>query len=102
MMVKKKPPKLQLWSSKYLFDTPDDTGTGTSYKSLIVFDLSILKLTNLPALIHDSPVLKNIGDEPLEKLIELYTQFSKKQIFIAIDKASSYNTITEASVASLK
>ncbi len=92
---KKKPPKLQLWSSKYLFDTPDDTGTGTSYKSLIIFDLSILKLTNLPALIHDSPVLKNIGDEPLEKLIELYTQFSRKQIFIAIDKASSYNTITE-------
>ena len=71
--------------TRYEFLTPDDTGTGTSYKSLIVFDLSILKLTQLPALIHDSLIFNDIGYEPLEKIMELYTQ-SKKQIFIAFDK----------------
>ena len=69
----------------YDFHTPDDTGTGTSYKSLIVFDLTVLKLTELPALAHDSLIFTNIGYEPLEKIMELYTQ-SKKQIFIAFDR----------------
>ena len=57
----------------------------TSYKSLIVFDLSILKLTQLPTLIHDSLIFNDIGYAPLEKIMELYTQ-SSKQIFIAFDK----------------
>ena len=69
----------------YDFHTPDDTGTGTSYKSLIVFDLTVLKSTELPALAHDSLIFTNIGYEPLEKIMELYTQ-SKKQIFIAFDR----------------
>lgn len=90
----KKPPELKLLRSKYIFRTIDDTGTGTSYKSLVVLDLSILKLTNLPALIHDSPIFKNIGDEPISRMIELYTSFYKKQIFIALDKSSSYDDAT--------
>lgn len=71
--------------SKYTFVTPKDSGTGTSYKSLIVFDLAVLGLTPLPVLVHDSLIFNNIGYAPLEKLIELYTQ-SKKQIFIAFDR----------------
>lgn len=71
--------------SKYTFVTPKDSGTGTSYKSLIVFDLAVLELTSLPVLVHDSLIFNNIGYAPLEKLIELYTQ-SKKQIFIAFDR----------------
>ncbi len=71
--------------SKYSFWTPDDSGTGTSYKSLIVFDMSILKLTPLPALAHDSLIFNHIGYAPLEKLIQLYMK-SGKQIFIAFDK----------------
>ena len=90
----KKPPELKLSPSKYVFRTIDDTGTGTSYKSLAVLDLSILKLTNLPALIHDSPIFKNIGDEPISRMIELYMNFYQKQIFIALDKASSYDDAT--------
>jgi hypothetical protein len=78
----------------YVFETPRDTGTGTSYKSLIVFDLSILALTPLPVLIHDSVVLKQIADDPLEKILELY-QKSGKQIFIALDKGGSYTKRTE-------
>jgi len=85
-----KPPILDLKSIKsYVFETPDDTGTGTSFKSLVVFDLSILELTPLPALAHDSLIHKNIGDAPLERIMELYLQ-SKKQVFIALDKDSSY------------
>lgn len=82
----RKAPVISLFDgTRYEFITPDDTGTGTSNKSLIVFDLSILKLTQLLALIHDSLIFNDIGYEPLEKIMELYTQ-SQKQIFIAFDK----------------
>ena len=89
----KKSPILGLDEKKYTFITPDDTGTGTLYKSLIVLDLAILKLTNLPLLIHDSVLFKNIADIPLEHILELYA-LSEKQIFIALDKASSYSDKT--------
>ena len=89
---KKESPNLKLSSDKYIFETANDSGTGTSYKSLIIFDLSFFYLTNLPAIIHDSLIFQTIGDEPLAKIIELYTQFPQKQIFIAIDKASSYHS----------
>jgi hypothetical protein len=86
----KKAPVLTLPNGKkYVFETPNDTGTGTSYKGLVVFDLSIFDMTCLPALVHDSVVLKQIADAPLEKILELY-QKNGKQIFIALDKANSY------------
>jgi hypothetical protein len=87
----KKSPTLTLRENagSYRFETPDDTGTGTSYKGLVVFDLSILKLTPLPALVHDSVVLKQIADEAIEKILKLYQQ-SGKQVFIVLDKVSSY------------
>ena len=88
----KEAPVLKLTNKDYDFQTINDSGTGTSYKSLIIFDLSFLKLTNLPAIVHDSLIFDSIGDEPLAKIIELYTKFSEKQIFIAIDKASSYHS----------
>jgi phage host-nuclease inhibitor protein Gam len=86
----KKPPVLTIKKpNSYTFLTPDDTGTGSSYKGLVVFDLSVLELTPLPALAHDSVILKQIGDEPLERIMELYSR-SSKQIFIALDKKGSY------------
>jgi hypothetical protein len=78
---------------KYTFFTPLDKGTGTAYKNLIILDMAILSLTDLPALIHDSSVFKNIGDAPIEKIMELYYR-SKKQIFIAFDKDAAYTPIT--------
>ncbi|WP_424842159.1 DUF2326 domain-containing protein [Sphingobacterium cellulitidis] len=48
--------------NSYSFNHSGDDGTGKSYSALIEFDLSILKLTQLPFLIHDSPFFKNIGD----------------------------------------
>lgn len=73
----------------YSFDTPNDRGTGSRYKGLILFDLSIMSLTALPAMAHDSFMLKQIEDDVLEKLFELYSK-TYKQIFIAMDKETSY------------
>ncbi len=75
--------------SHYTFDTPNDRGTGSRYKGLILFDLAVLKLTALPAVAHDSFMLKQIEDIVLEKLFEMYSK-TEKQVFIAMDKETSY------------
>lgn len=75
--------------SHYTFDTPNDRGTGSRYKGLILFDLAVLKLTALPAVAHDSFMLKQIEDIVLEKLFEMYSK-TDKQVFIAMDKETSY------------
>ena len=75
--------------SHYTFDTPNDRGTGSRYKGLILFDLAVLKLTALPAVAHDSFMLKQIEDSVLEKLFEMYSK-TEKQVFIAMDKETSY------------
>lgn len=77
----------------YTFVTPRDDGTGTAYKSLIILDLSVLQLTPLPFIAHDSSIFKNIGDEPIDRIMELYLK-SPKQIFIAFDKDNSYRPRT--------
>jgi hypothetical protein len=76
-------------ASHYLFNTPKDTGTGSRYKGLVVFDLASLEMTNLPVLVHDSVLLKQIEDDAMEKILELYNK-SSKQVFIALDKGRSY------------
>lgn len=68
----------------YEFSTPKDDGTGTSWKGLIFFDLAILGLTVLPAIAHDSLMLKNIEAPSINLIIDLYRSFDK-QIFIALD-----------------
>lgn len=77
-------------SSSYLFKTPKDDGTGTNYRGLLLFDLSLLALTKLPSISQDSHLFKNVGDEPIERLFEIYQTF-RKQIFIAFDKKESYS-----------
>lgn len=79
--------------SHYSFETPNDNGTGSRYKGLILFDLAMLELTSLPVIAHDSFMLKQIEDSVLEKLFELYSK-TEKQIFIAIDKQGSYTERT--------
>lgn len=83
-------PTLNIHGNKYSFNTAGDTGTGTAFANLISFDLALLELTCLPAIAHDLPLLKNIENAALENIISIYSQ-SKKQIFIAIDKLSSYD-----------
>ena len=70
----------------------DDTETGVAYKGLIVFDLSVLQLTNLPIIVHDSMVLKQISDIAIEKILEAYDN-SVKQVIIAFNKQTSYTDV---------
>lgn len=86
----KKPPTITFDKNQYTFETIDDTGTGTSYKSMVVYDLSIMELTQLPILIHDSVVLKQISDEAIEKILSIYKNLGK-QVFISFDKISAYS-----------
>ena len=97
----KNPPLIRLKPTGYEFHTLNDEGTGTAFKSMVVLDLSIMELTRLPLLVHDSLVFKNIGDEPLSKLIQMYQKQSPKQIFIALDKADSYDSQTCADLERL-
>jgi hypothetical protein len=75
--------------SHYHFFTPNDTGTGSLCRGLVIFDLVMLNNTKLPAVVHDTIILKHIEDETLEKLVELYST-SSKQVFIAFDRDTTY------------
>lgn len=86
-------PVLNFTDTGYDFFTPDDTGTGIAYKGLVVYDLAVLNLTMLPILVHDSIVLKQISDDAIEKIIELYSTCGK-QVIIALDKQNSYSEKT--------
>lgn len=79
--------------NSYHFETPDDTGTGSNYKGLVIYDLAILSLTALPAIAHDSLILKNISDESIDGIMRIY-EASDKQIFIAFDKQAAYKEDT--------
>lgn len=87
---KKKTPSIKLTRNSYSFDHSSNTGTGKSFADLIEFDLSILKLTELPFIIHDSVLFKNIEDFAVDKIIEQYTKFDK-QIFMALDGINKYS-----------
>lgn len=86
-------PVLEFTDNGYIFFTPDDTGTGIAYKGLVVYDLAVLGLTKLPILVHDSVVLKQISDDAIERIIELYSSCGK-QVIIALDKQDSYSEKT--------
>lgn len=91
----KKAPQLTLQPKKYIYNCPDDEGTGSRYSGLVLFDLAVLKCTKLPMLFHDSLILKNIEDKAIEKIMQLYDSFSNKQIFIAFDKKTAYTEKTQ-------
>ena len=78
------------------FETPNDKSEGTAYKGLVVYDLSMLSLTPLPALIHDSSIVKRIEDADFEQILSLYQECGDmgKQVFIAFDKADTYTDDT--------
>ena len=89
-----KSPQLNLKAHySYSFHTPDDDSTGTKFKGMILYDLAILYLTNLPAIANDSLLLSNISYQATEALLKLYDQSKlfNKQVFLAFDKASSYS-----------
>lgn len=72
-------------------ERPRDTGTGTNFKGMLIYDLSILNSTALPALAHDSLLFANISVEKIEQIMALYVREEQKQIFIAFDKEGNYD-----------
>jgi len=75
---------------KYDFSVEKDNGAGAQFRGLITFDLTVLSQTDLPFLVHDSNVFKNIENTALTKILELYDRIKGKQAFIAFDKAQEY------------
>lgn len=93
-------PVLTLGEKDYKFDHGDDRGTGKGFANMIALDLTFLRLTVLPIIIHDSLLFKNMDTPAIEHLVEIYSSFSK-QVFISIDEVSKYQAgvrkiITEA------
>ncbi len=93
--VKRTAPELDLTYNNYEYNFFENTGTGKAYTNLIIFDLTILSLTDTPYIIHDSFLFKNIEKEAIEQIIKFYNSMSK-QVFIAIDVINIYNKETQA------
>ncbi|MCP4182669.1 MAG: DUF2326 domain-containing protein [Hyphomicrobiales bacterium] len=91
----RKSPKLEISNNSYSFSAVEDTGTGKAYSNLILLDLAILQTTVLPFVIHDSVLFKNIENEAVARLVELYVSFNR-QTFIAIDEVQKYGAQAEA------
>ena len=80
------PPHLEINGlNSYAFYTPGDTGTGTRFKGVVLFDLSILKETKVPAIAHDSIIFGNVSHDTTNVLFKLYNQVTNKQVFVAFD-----------------
>jgi hypothetical protein len=86
-----KAPRLTLHETSYSYQVVDDTGTGKAYSNLVVFDLAIFGLSDLPILIHDSPLFKNVENTTVAKFISEYERFAK-QSFIALDEIDKYGS----------
>lgn len=89
----RKSPTLSLEDSSYTFQVHEDTGTGTAYSSMIIYDLTVFANTPLPVIAHDSLLFKNIETDSVAKLLPVYQRI-QKQSFIAIDEADKYGPQT--------
>ncbi|ATS68997.1 DUF2326 domain-containing protein [Xanthomonas citri] len=101
----RKSPRLSLGDTSYKFEVFEDTGTGTAFFGLVLFDLAVFCATNLPAIAHDSVLFKNISNDSVAHLVSLYAK-SEKQSFIALDEIKKYGesaaaTLVEQSVIQL-
>lgn len=91
---KRNSPIFSINNDSYSLKRVNDTGTGSSYTNLIAFDLSIFEKTDLPFIIHDSILFKNIEVTAFDNLIYIYNRF-KKQSFIAIDEINRFSEETQ-------
>lgn len=82
-------PRLRIFDDKMIrYKTEGNTSEGTAFKSMVIYDLALATLFPVPFLIHDSNIIKRIGDDYLEHILKYY-QTVGKQVFIAFDKADS-------------
>lgn len=89
----RKSPVIQMKESNYSYEVFEDTGTGTAYASLIVLDLAIFEATILPFIAHDSLLFKNIENDSVANLFQVYNR-TQKQSFVAIDEIEKYGLAT--------
>lgn len=79
---------------KYSYEIENDSGTGSTQRGLISFDLAILETTLLPAVAHDSMLVQPIEDQAFDGIAKVYAR-QRKQVFLAIDKISRYSDETQ-------
>lgn len=85
----RKSPRLSISETSYKFEVFEDTGTGTAFFGLVLFDLAVFRATSLPTIAHDSILFKNISNDSVARLIPLYA-INQKQSFIALDEIQKY------------
>lgn len=85
----RKSPRLSLGETCYSFEVFEDTGTGTAYFGLVLFDMAVFNATKLPAIAHDSVLFKNISNDSVARLVALYAKV-QKQSFISLDEIQKY------------
>jgi hypothetical protein len=90
----RKSPVFTASGNSYSYNVIDDTGTGKAYSNLVVFDMAVLNLSNLPFLIHDSFLFKNIENKAVEQSLSVYSNFNK-QVFISIDEKGKFSKKTQ-------
>lgn len=90
----RKSPTFSINDESYSLKRENDTGTGSSYINLIGFDIAIFSKTELPFIIHDSILFKNIELNAFENLLNIYLRF-QRQIFISIDEINRFSNETQ-------
>lgn len=88
----RKSPRLLLGDASYKFEVFEDTGTGTAFFGLVLFDMAVFRATNLPTIAHDSVLFKNISNDSVAHLVALYAN-NHKQSFIALDEIQKYGPV---------
>ncbi|WP_311587960.1 DUF2326 domain-containing protein [Varibaculum cambriense] len=89
------PPKITIATvDKYSYEIEDDSGTGSTQRGLVSFDLAMLETSLLPAVAHDSMLIQPIEDQAFDGIAQVYARQSK-QVFLAIDKISRYSPRTQ-------
>lgn len=98
--VKKEPPYVRFNAyNSYSFETPDNTGTGSNYKGMLIYDLAVLFSTALPALAHDSLLFTNLSKDAVDGIVKIYMS-TTKQIFISYDKQEDCRPETQQTLES--
>lgn len=77
--------------SSYSLESENDAGDGTKSANAIMFDLSVLYLTKLPAVVHDLFVRNELDDERDEDCIKVYALEKEKQIFTVFRSVKNYS-----------
>lgn len=77
--------------SNYEIRSGTDTGDGTASANIMMFDLTVLRLTKLPAIVHDLFVRSELDEDRKEYCIKLYAIQTQKQIFTAFRSIKNYS-----------